>query len=59
MNSTQAKAIIGLVVASIGSAITAAMVLYPDTRELAIVSAALTPIATYLGVYWTPNTPKG
>lgn len=57
MKTTQAKALVGLLVASIGSGITAAMTLYPDARELAIVLAVLTPVATYLGVYWTPNKP--
>lgn len=60
---TAHKAWIALVIAAIGSGITAALgFAAPDSSEfmvLTIIAAVLTPIATAFGVYEMPNKPKG
>lgn len=62
MKTTQHKAIVGLIVASLGSAITAALAYTtqgdPWNVGLTVAGAALTPLATYLGVYFTENRRK-
>lgn len=59
MKTTQHKAIVGLIIASVGSAITAALAFTtagdPWNVGLTIAAAAITPLATYLGVFWTSN----
>ena len=59
---TNTKALIGLLIATFGSATTAALAFaIPNGTEfitLTIITAALTPVATYFGVYGATNTPK-
>ena len=59
---TNTKALVGLLIATFGSATTAALAFaIPNGTEfitLTIITAALTPVATYFGVYGATNTPK-
>ena len=59
---TNTKALIGLLIATFGSATTAALAFaIPNGTEfitLTIITAALTPVATYFGVYGATNTTK-
>jgi hypothetical protein len=56
---TQHKALAGLLIASAGAGLTAALAFTPAGTQwhlfLTIAIAVLTPAATYLGVYLTPN----
>jgi hypothetical protein len=56
------KALIGLLIASLGSGITTALAFQiPNSATfiiLTITVAVLTPVATYLGVYGATNNPK-
>lgn len=58
---TNAKAIVGLLIAALGAGGTAALAFAdpgsPVFAALTIGLAALTPIATYLGVYAVSNKP--
>ena len=59
---TNNKAVIGLLIATIGSGITTALAFQAAGSMtfiiLTIIAAALTPLATYYGVYRTANYPK-
>lgn len=59
---TNTKALIGLLIASLGSGITTALAFQiPNSVTfitLTIIAAVLTPVATYFGVYGATNISK-